>query len=343
MTIEGKKQRNFGLDNLKTAICLIVVISHTILPYMGTVSSWYFLPVLPNETLSYSYLLMFNDSVSMFIFFMVAGYFVPTSFDKQGFKTFMIKKIKRLLIPAIIVFSYCRIFIPTEICHIWFLEMLFMFCLFYALIRHFFPKFKLESDDKHPLTLPLLFIIGLGLCALTIIVQTRYPFRYQVSRLFIYFEPAKFPHYATAFVLGIISRRYDWFRPGSLKIVIVMIAVIIILMRVDHYAGINEYNYTTSRVHAVFDTFFALFLSILDIWLFVKFLNITGKGMSVISENIMGIYLFHVPLLYYAQTYTATTEIYFPLKLALIFLFVLCTSFALSFALRKIPVVREYL
>lgn len=343
MPIERSKQRNYGLDNLKTVICLIVVISHTILPYMGTVQSWYFLPELPNETLSYSYILTFNDSVSMFLFFMVAGYFVPTSFDKQGFKTFMIKKGKRLLIPAMIVYAYCWAIIPEEICHIWFLEMLFLFCLAYALIRKFFPNCKLENDDKHPLTLPLLLLLAIGISAITIIVQTRYPFRYQISKLFIYFEPTKFPQYVMAFTLGIISRRYNWFRPGSLKIVCTMIAGIILVILMERFNGVNEYNYAGSRSHAIFDSIFALFLSILYIWFFVKFLNVTGKAISVVSENIMGIYLFHVPLLYYTQTYTSAMELYFPLKLSLIFLFVLCSSFTLSFLLRKIPVVREYL
>ena len=101
-------KRNYGLDNLKLAICLLVVTAHTMLPYTDLFYGWYFTPSLPGEKMSVNYLINTNNLLSMPIFFIVAGFFVPTSYDKQGFGTFIWKKTKRLLIPAIIMLAYCK-------------------------------------------------------------------------------------------------------------------------------------------------------------------------------------------------------------------------------------------
>ena len=64
---------------------------------------------------------------------------------------------------------------------------------------------------------------------------------------------------------------------------------------------------------------------------------------STLSDNIMGIYIFHVPLLYYVQTYTSTWEFYFPLKFVLIFLTVFSLALGMSMLLRKSSTLRNYI
>lgn len=335
-------KRNYGLDNLKLVICLIVVTAHTMLPYTDLYYGWYFTPSLPWEKMSVNYLINTNNLLSMPIFFIVAGYFVPTSYDKQGFGTFVWKKIKRLLIPAIVVFACCKIFIPASIFHVWFLQMLFLFCLIYALFRYL-TKWRIKEDYKLDVSLPLLIGCFLIICAVNLIIRQKYLVsHFTVLFDVFYFEPARLSQYFLSFLFGIIARRLDWFKSES-KLLIIEIGVVILLYIVIRSIFLNENNYIGSRLYTIMEACAIIFSGYMIIWFFNKFLNKSTSFIASLSENSLGIYLFHVPLLYYVQTYTKTWEIYFPLKLALILLFVIGTSYLLSFLLRKSKFIRQFI
>ena len=336
------KTRNYGLDNLKLVICLIVVIVHTLLPYTHPNTIWYFTPSLPGESMPINILINTNQLLSMPIFFIVAGYFVPTSYDKQGFGLFVWKKTKRLLIPAFIILAYCMIFIPEPIFHVWFLQMLFLFCLVYALFRKL-TQWRIREDYQLDLSLPVMFGYFVLLCAVNLFIrQFCYVNHYTVLFNVFYCEPARFAEYFLTFLFGVTARRLGWFKKDS-KALIIGTIIIIIINNIIMKLYINEYNYIGSRLYTILEACHVVFSAYITIWIFNKFLNKSTSFIASLSENSLGIYLFHVPLLYYVQTYTKTWEIYFPLKLALIILFVIGTSYLLSFLLRKSKFIRQFI
>ncbi len=335
-------KRNYGLDNLKLAICLLVVTAHTMLPYTDLFYGWYFTPSLPGEKMSVNYLINTNNLLSMPIFFIVAGFFVPTSYDKQGFGTFIWKKTKRLLIPAIIMLAYCKIFIPEPIFHVWFLQMLFLFCLTYAIFRKL-TQWRIKEDYKLNVSLPLLIGCFLIICAVNLIIRQKYLVsHFTVLFDMFYFEPARLAQYFLSFLFGVIARRLDWFKNES-KLLIIEIGVVILLYIVIRTIFLNENNYIGSRLYTIMEACAIIFSGYMIIWVFNKYMNKSTSLTASLSENSLGIYLFHVPLLYYVQNYTKSWEIYFPLKLALILLFVISTSYLLSFLLRKSKFIRQFL
>ncbi|MBO7428410.1 MAG: acyltransferase family protein [Paludibacteraceae bacterium] len=341
VTENNALQRNYGLDNLKLTICLIVVMAHTMLPYTDMSLPWFFFPELPNEVLSTNLLIKTNHQFSMPIFFMIAGYFVPSSYDKQGFGTFLWKKTKRLLIPAFVILTYCFVFI-RPIYHVWFLQMLFLFCLTYALFRKL-TQWRTPEGSKVPLTFPLLLGISFIVCVLTLILRTRYDVTH-FSVLFgiFYFEPARLTQYIMVFIFGIFARRFDWFKFTSLR-QLIMLGAFVFVVTTILIVRINEFNYIGSRLYTILESILCICTSLLIIWIYNHFITKTNPLIASLTENSLGIYLFHMPILYYVQTYTKTWEIYFPLKLALIILFAICTSYLLSFLLRKSKFIRQFI
>ncbi|MBP5480246.1 MAG: acyltransferase [Paludibacteraceae bacterium] len=336
------KTRNYGLDNLKLVICLIVVIVHTTLPYTHLNTIWYFTPSLPGESMPINILINTNQLLSMPIFFIVAGYFVPTSYDKQGFGLFVWKKTKRLLIPAFIILALCMIFIQEPMFHVWFLQMLFLFCLIYALFRKL-TQWKIREDYQLNISYPALFGCFILLCAVNLFVrQFCYVNHYTVLFKVFYCEPARFAEYFLTFLFGVVARRLGWFKKDSIALVIGTI-ITLILNSIIMGLYINEYNYIGSRLFTILEACYVIFGAYIIIWIFNKFLNKSTSFIASLSENSLGIYLFHMPLLYYVQNYTKTWEIYFPLKLALIILSVIGASYLLSFLLRKSKFIRGFI
>jgi len=342
MATDIQSTRNFGLDNLKALLSIVIIILHVTVPYTNVSIPWYFEPELPNETLPINPIITFARNCGMPIFFMISGFFVPISYDKQGFNTFLWKKTKRLLIPAFTVWAICINITPYPMYHVWFLQWLFLFCLLYALFR-LITKWRIEEGKKLELTIVILVGLFLIMCFFTLIIRQKYYINQFIIVFKIFsFEPAKMAQNFFAFYFGILARRFDWFTPKSKKLVIEIIAVIIVTFIIREIR-ITEENYIGSRLDAILETSYSLFQSLLVIWIFNKFINKSNRFVQSIAENSFGIYLFHLPILYFVQTYTKMYEFYFPLKLVLIILFAAATSYLISYLLRKIKFIRNFI
>lgn len=338
----ARPQRIYGLDNLKVLICLIVVISHVMIPYINIGIPWYFEPTLPNETLEMNPLINFLRICGMSIFFMVSGYFIPTSYDKQGFGTFLWKKAKRLLIPAFAFWGLSILCTPYPMYHVWFLQMLFGFCLLYALFRKL-TNWRIKEGSKLELSMLILVAYFTLICATSLLIRQKF----YLSHFTVYFnlflvEESKLPQYILSFIFGLLARRFDWINCVSKKVVI-QTAIVIAISYVIKEWRITEQNYIGSRLFTILESSLCLFASLMILWIFNKYANITNRFIATLSENSLGIYLIHMPILYYVQTYTKTWEMNFPLKLALIMLFVISTAFLLSFLLRKSKFIRQFI
>lgn len=315
--------------------------AHTMLPYTDMSMPWFFFPELPNEVLSTNLLIQINHQYSMPIFFMIAGYFVPSSYDKQSFGTFLWKKTKRLLIPAFVMLTYCLVFIQP-IYHVWFLQMLFFFCLLYALFRRV-TQWRIPEGCKVQLTIPLLLGICFTVCVLTLIVRLRYNVtHYSIPFGILYFEPARLPQYLMVFIFGIVSRRFDWFKFKS-KRQLITLGILVFIVTTIMFVRINTSNYIGSRLYTILESILCICTSLLTIWIYNHFITKTNRFIASLTENSLGIYLFHIPILYYIQTYTKMWEIHFPLKLTLIIIFAITSAYMLSYMLRKFKFFRNFL
>ena len=103
----GMKARNGGIDALRAAVTLLVVFHHTAITY-GAIGGWYYREIDPStKSLSGIVLILFctiNQAWFMGLFFLLAGYYTPASYDHHGPAGFARERLLRLGIPLLIYF-----------------------------------------------------------------------------------------------------------------------------------------------------------------------------------------------------------------------------------------------
>ena len=88
-------KRLLYLDNLKVCLTVLVIFHHAGQAY-GDGGAWAYTPSNPAEFMPWIWhFFSVNAAFFMGLFFLISGYFVPTSFDKQGAKVFVQKKLIR--------------------------------------------------------------------------------------------------------------------------------------------------------------------------------------------------------------------------------------------------------
>lgn len=201
-------KREYYLDNLKVFLTLLVIFHHAGLAY-GNCGGWAYTPSNPEEFLPWIWrFFSVNAGFFMGLFFLISGYFVPESYDRQGGKEFVQKKLIRLGIPLLFITIITSSLTGTlEVAHMWFVESLLVFCLIYALVRKFRKPIS-EGYSSSP-TIPGMLILGLivGICSYFIR-------KFSPQDNWIIFplkiEPAHYLQYVLLFVVGILAKRFKW-------------------------------------------------------------------------------------------------------------------------------------
>jgi hypothetical protein len=231
---EKEKSHLLYIDNLRTTLITFVILLHLAITY-GAGGNWYYHEG-GDSSVAMFVIMMFVAAIgSAFVlglFFMLAGYFTPRSYDRKGCGGFLIDRAKRLLIPLalyeIIIFPLIRYGVRVNDGFqgslwdhlaehfgglgtiadgpVWFLLTLVIFSFFYALWR-----LVTKSEKSGQTSLPgnwsvALFALALGL--VTFIVRLWLP-------VGTFYEPlhqefAHYPQYISLFAIGTIAYRRDW-------------------------------------------------------------------------------------------------------------------------------------
>ena len=96
-----ERARLFFIDNLRILLITLVVMLHLSITY-GGVGSWYYRNV-PEGYMSVP-LTWHNGTVQAFamgFFFLISGYFTPSSYDRKGPRRFFKDRLLRLGIPIL--------------------------------------------------------------------------------------------------------------------------------------------------------------------------------------------------------------------------------------------------
>ncbi|MFB3764122.1 MAG: acyltransferase family protein [Methanotrichaceae archaeon] len=99
-----KPGRLFFIDNIRWLMIVFVIMVHAAVTYSG-IGSWYYIEHRKLDTASLVFFVIFQafmQAYFMGLLFLIAGYFVPSAFDRKGFLKFLGDRSVRLGIPTLI-------------------------------------------------------------------------------------------------------------------------------------------------------------------------------------------------------------------------------------------------
>ena len=327
------------LDNLKVCLTVLVIMHHAGQAY-GNGGGWAYTPSNPAEFMPWIWhFFSTNAAFFMGLYFFISGYFVPRSFDKQGTKQFVHKKLLRLGVPLLFMGGIISILSgKPEIGHMWFVESLLVFCLIYALIRQWVQPVN-EACYSKPTIIGLLVVallMGVGSYVIRqISPQDHWIWPFGIIPLPM--EPAHYLQYVMMFVLGILAYRFQWLDKMSNRVGSMALHIGIALAMGNYLRDGGPWDAFVWQWFGIYESLMCVFISFGLLWLFREFVSTTSRFWQWCAAQSYGAYMFHLLLMIVLQN--AMDSIWIGAFGKFLFIGVVTTvlSFHLTWMVKMIP------
>ena len=335
------QKRLFYLDNLKVCLTVLVIFHHAGQAY-GDGGEWAYHPSNPAEVMPWIWhFFSTNAAFFMGLYFLISGYFVPKSFDKQGAGTFVKKKLIRLGIPWLLMGGLLSVLAgKLETGHMWFVENLLFFSLVYAGIR-LFCKPLLSCASKP--TIIGLFIVGALMGVGSYFIRLESPQDHWIFWMGLIFEPAHYLQYVMMFFLGILACRFEWLEKMENRIGAIALLIGIVLAIGNYARDGGEWNAFVYQWFGIYESLMCVFISFGLLWLFREYGNWSSRFWQWCAAQSYGAYIFHMILMLLLQYATDTIWMGAFGKFMFIGTAITIASFVLTWLVRMIPGVKKVL
>ncbi|HEX2953745.1 MAG TPA: acyltransferase family protein [Bacillota bacterium] len=365
------------IDNIRWVMIILVVMMHIKVTY-GMEGSWYYVEKSRIDLISQVIFGMYGSWVQAFFMgflFLIAGYFVPSSYDKKGVSGFLKGRLIRLGIPTLIfmlvlnpltmlliaVFSHQSVNVPLAYLGyvtsfaflngsgpLWFAFALLIFSAVYALVR----RFGSSTSTKRPveITNQNVWAVILIIAVITFWVRIVQP----IGTDFLNMQLCFFTQYIILFILGILAYRYHWLEnlPTTFAKHWFKIAVFIGIpfwFAMFFAGGVLTQGaqrfmggfYWQSAVYAFWESFFCVSVCLGLLGLFRERFNRKRLLRSFLSDNAFGVYVFHTPILVLISLSLSEFHIHPLVKFLVVSLITLPICFGFSHLIRRIPVFKK--
>jgi glucan biosynthesis protein C len=374
----ARKTHLLYIDNLRTTLITFVILLHMALTY-GAGDEWYYKE--PGEMSTAMFVIMMfvaaiGSAFVLGLFFMLAGYFTPRSYDKKGFGGFLADRTKRLLIPLalyeIIVFPLVRFGVRVKEGFqgslwdhlaehfqgldtiadgpVWFLLTLIIFNLFYALWR-LVAKSDLQQRTGVPNNWAIaLFALILGL--VTFLTRLLFP-------VGTFYEPlhqefAHYPQYVALFTMGTLAYRRNWLtnfsdsqiRPWNwvalacvLTLPVIVIAAGALTGELDD-RGAGGWNWI-SFSYSMWEGFTCMAMTIITLALFRKRFDRQGWVAAKMSDATFTAYIIHPAIIVPLAILLSGISMSLDLKFLIVAPIAVALTYVVSYFFRRLPLVRN--
>ena len=348
-------KRLYYLDNLKVCLTVLVIMHHAGQAY-GNGGDWAYTPSNPAEFMPWIWhFFSTNAAFFMGLYFLISGYFVPRSFDKQGAKQFVHKKLLRLGVPLLFMGGIISILSgKPEIGHMWFVESLLVFSLVYAVIRHWVSPIDSECNSKParlrrlagPITIIGLLIVALIMGIGSYFIRQVSPQDHWIWPFGIIplpMEPAHYLQYVIMFVLGILAYRFQWLDKMSNGVGFMTLLIGVVLAVGNYLRDSGPWNDFVWQWFGIYESLMCVFISFGLMWFFRLFVCSTSRFWQWCVAQSYGAYVFHLILMIVLQN--AVDGIWMGALGKFLFIGIVTTilSFLLTWIVRMIPGVKRVL
>lgn len=227
----GRRARTTWADNLKIALVTGVIVAHAIMAWTG-VGNWVLEEPHVRDPLwsVLSLLAAVGGLFGMALFFLVAGYFTPRSFERKGLGRYLADRVVRLGVPLVayvILLSPLVEYVDTDNAAwdrgflafaptmwwpwppawgpTWFLAVLLVFSTVYAVWRTSFPR------RNNPTVLRVRYLAGVAaaVAVASYLVRVGSPIGDEPMRI----PMPQAPAWIAGFTLGAVGAERGWFEP----------------------------------------------------------------------------------------------------------------------------------
>lgn len=377
VTPAGGEGRIVFVDVLRVALIVLVVAHHAAQPYGPTGGEWPVTDPVSSDLLGPFFAV--NAAFFMGLLFLLAGYFVPRSYDRKGAGQFLKDRWIRIGLP--LVFFALVVHVPVVYLnespqpsfgefirslyesgwqdlyiHLWFLGHLLLYSVGYVVWR-------LVADrraNRSPRTWPVpnhAAIIGflIGLALVTWVIRGWYPIDEWVPLFYVLAaEPAHLPQYVSLFALGILAYRGDWLHRISTRMGMIWLTVGMAASaglsafwlaapdRWDDVIDTGGFNWQS----LVYSTWEALICAGLCVGLIVLFRTVFGRTNRVLvamAAASYAAYILHWLTVVGLQTGIEGLDLPALVKFGLVTAFGVVLAFGVGHLSRRVPGVRVVL
>lgn len=297
--------RQYYLDNLKLFLTVLVVFHHAAQAHQEG-AYW---PFSFDDASMYIpgiwKFMSTNASFFMGMFFLIAGYFVPVSYDRQNAGVFVKKKLYHLGIPCVLMTALLSLMVGHfEIGHMWFVENLLLFSLLYVVYRLVFGPVRTQTE---PRSISVVWLIAIAL-AMGLAVQIVRGFSPQdrwINVLHIlYFEPARYPQYVIMFILGVCMEKHRVFDNLDSRSGVTCLVIGLLLTMGNYLRSGGPWDSFVSSWFGFYESMMSISISFGLIWLFKKLLSGTNAFFKWACKQTYAVYIVHLPLMIFIQYLT---------------------------------------
>ncbi|ANZ41487.1 hypothetical protein BBK82_41565 [Lentzea guizhouensis] len=360
--------RVFHLDNLRIFLTFLVVAHHSAAPFsnLDVWPNWQ-QPASAAAALPLDLLLLGNQTFFMGFFFLLSGCFAPGAADRRGPRSFAVERLRRLGIPLLAFIVLLRplfvlpayfdlpaatrpsfvVFYATEwaVGPAWFLEVLLVFSLAYAVWRHL--RGTGEPVRSRPLRRRDLVAFTFVLAVATYVWRIFVPLGTYEPVLGLP-SPAYLPQYALLFAAGIVAYRRRWLqalprRSGWFGVLLVVVSFVPLalggyrgLVGADELAGYDLPHLALSG----WESMFAVGVVLVLLRVFERFFAGTSRFSRYLADNAFAVYLVHAPVIVGIVAVLQPFDAAPVSKFLLTLVFAAVASWGISGALRRVRAVR---
>ena len=371
------RSRLLYVDNLRTVLTMLVVIHHAAVTY-SNIPLWYYTePATDPSGAFLDGMLMVNQAFFMGAFFLIAGLFVPGSFDRKGGRRFLRERLLRLGVPLLLFLLVLRPLVTYSLWRelaaqygvelpywlfylvswdpgpMWFVEVLLVFSAVYVLRRRLgvgkgqsAPE-RTQAAGRAP---GVAAIIGFaaGLALATYLWRIVVPIGSYVPVLGLP-TPAYLPQYAAMFAVGLLAARRGWLEglsrtAGGIGVAVAAVAAVVLVLVFgstgDTFLGRGTWQ---SLVMATCESALAVGIIVGLVVLFRERFNHEGRRRRFLSTHAYTVYFTH-PVVLVALGF-ALSGVPAPavVKFALLAVLGVPLCWAVAFLVRALPGARKVL
>lgn len=373
--MDTSKPRLYFIDNLRWLMIIFVVLMHVNVTY-SMLGGWYYIEKAKLDMFEQIYFGMygtFTQAYFMGFLFFIAGYFVPSSYDRKGSGQFVKERLIRLGIPTLLymlVIHPLTIAIMNHYMHwnmdfggwyvklirtfkflsesgpLWFAFALLIFSLVYAAVRRLMCRTSKQEQKTGTVTSKQILAVALFISVFAYGVRCIFPIGSSVMNMQLCF----FVQYIVLFILGTIFLRRNllqtipyklgitWFKYtliiGTIFWFIMMTVFVDKTKGIDSIGGRGTWQ---SAAYAFWESFFCVGVCLgLIVWFRDRF-NAQGRISKFLSDNAFGVYVFHTPLLVLISMLMKDVVMYPFFKYLIVAVVTIPLCFLVSHLLRKIP------